>query len=97
MKCKLNFVGIGRRYQVMGKFQAKMNRQGQQYIVDLAHTVKQLWVSMCEEEGIPTDSKFVVFSDDNKFMPFYNRAMEQLQEARRQFAAGGYVGLKIGR
>ena len=77
--------------------QAKINRQGQKYINGLRVTARQLWIKACEFDGIPSESKFVVFSDGNKFVPFYDKAHNQLMEAISQYKAGGYVGLKIGR
>jgi hypothetical protein len=50
---------------------------------------------MCEADGIPPDSKFVVFSNDNKYVQFYNQAQKQLWEAEQQYRDGGYVGLTI--
>ena len=75
--------------------QQKINRHGQEYIASLEDAVRQLWAKCCEAEGIPADSKFVIFSDDNKFKPFYDQAVRQLQQARAEYAAGGYVGLTI--
>ena len=75
--------------------QRKINRQGQQYIASLEATARQLWVKACEFDGIPADSKFVVFSKENKFARFHNTAMCHLVEARAEYAAGGYVGLQI--
>jgi hypothetical protein len=75
--------------------QERINKQGQDYIAGLQNTVKRLWVSMCEEDNIPPDSQFVEFNPNNKFTPFYHAAMAQLQEARSQYRAGGYVGLTI--
>ncbi len=81
----------------MANTQTKLNRQGQQYIEGLRQTVKALWSKMCEEDGIPPDSKFVVFNDDTnkKYASFYNNALIQHREATSQYRAGGYVGLKI--
>lgn len=78
------------------EFQERINKQGRDYIQELRAVVRQLWVECCEADGIPPDSKFVVFNDANKFMPFYNNALQQLWEAEAQYRAGGYVGLKIG-
>lgn|GEM_PF-6559150 len=75
--------------------QEALNRQGQQYIASLAATARQLWGKACEFDGILADSKFVVFSKDNKFAEFYNIAMCRLVEARAEYAAGGYVGLQM--
>ena len=75
--------------------QTQIVKQGQEYIEGLRNTVRQLWIKCCDEEGIPSDSKFVVFSRNNKYVPFYNSALRQLQEAEAQFKIFGYVGLKI--
>ncbi len=77
--------------------QEQINRQGQKYIAGLRQAIHILWIKMCEEEGIPADSQFVVFSDTNKYKPFYDKAMRELWDAESQYAAGGYVGLKIER
>lgn len=75
--------------------QERLNKHGQMYIAGLANTARQLWVKACEADGIPPESKFVVFSDGNRFAVFYNLAVGQLLEARSEYAAGGYVGLRI--
>jgi len=75
--------------------QEALNKRGQEYIASLQAVVRELFIKCCEVDGIPPDSKFVVFSDDNKYLPFYNNAVIQLMEAREQYAAGGYVGLTI--
>lgn len=38
-------------------------------------TVKQLWNKACEFDGIDPESKFVVFSKANPWVPAYNRAV----------------------
>ena len=78
------------------KFQERMNKQGRDYIIAIRNTARVLWIKACEAEGVPSDSKFVVFSKENKFAEFYNIAMLRLQEAEAEYRAGGYVGLKIG-
>ena len=77
--------------------QHQINRTGQRYIDGLKAVCRELWIKACEFDGIPSESKFVVFSDGNKFVPFYDKAHNQLMEAISQYKAGGYVGLKIGR
>ena len=37
--------------------------------------VTRLWNLMCDEEGVPTDSKFVVFTSTNKYSAEYNKAV----------------------
>jgi hypothetical protein len=78
----------------MGK-QDAINWQGERYIQGLRHVAGQLWRKACDFDGIATDSRFVVFSKENKFAAFYNQAMLRLSEARQEFADGGYVGLRI--
>jgi hypothetical protein len=75
--------------------QKRLNKQAQEYIGQMAFAVRCLWEKACDHDQIPHDTKFAVFSDDNPFMPFYNRALTQYQDARAQYAAGGYVGLTI--
>ena len=76
-------------------FQEKINQQGEDYINTLKRIVRGLWVKACEEDGIDPTAKFVVFSKENKCVPFHNKATRRLQEAEKEYAAGGYVGLKI--
>ena len=73
--------------------QDRLNEQGRNTIQGLRNTVRVLWTKCCEEDGIPPDSSFVVFSDGNKYIPFYESALKQLWEAEAAYAAGGYVGL----
>ena len=73
----------------------RIHRNGQQHIVDLAHTVRQLWCKMCEHDGIEPNASFVIFSDDNPYQRFHDAAMNQYFEAVSQYQAGGYVGLQI--
>jgi len=79
----------------MATMQERINKQGQAYIAGLAATAKSLWALACNEDGIPVDSKFAVFSDGNRAAKLHDRAMQQYFEARQQYADGGYVGLRI--
>ncbi|MBD3263787.1 MAG: hypothetical protein GF375_01640, partial [Candidatus Omnitrophica bacterium] len=47
--------------------------------------VKELWKKACEYEGIPVDSKFVIFSKDNPYNEAYNRAMTQYMKVKKEF------------
>jgi hypothetical protein len=49
--------------------------QGSGKPLTLAELVKTLWTRACEEQGIPADSKFVVFDPSNKYAKLYNEAM----------------------
>jgi len=75
--------------------QEEINRTGQKYIEGLRAVVAQLWKQACGHDDIPSGSKFVVFSEDNPYVVFYNNVMKEFMEARKQYCAGGYVGLKI--
>lgn len=77
--------------------QEQLNKAGLDYIEGLRNTAARLWVLACEAEGVPADSRFVVFSDDNRAARLCNAARARLSEARAQYAAGGYVGLRIER
>ena len=39
------------------------------------YTIKEAWRNACEEEGIPVDTKFAEFSDDNQWAKRYEKAM----------------------
>ena len=75
----------------------KLHKQGQQTIVDWKQTVESIWNTMCEADGIPVDSKFVVFGDETntKYEFFYNKAISELRQNIVEYQAGGYVGLRI--
>jgi len=54
---------------------------------ELEEKAHSLWIKACEAEGIPVESKFVVFSDDNPYIKDYNEAVGRLQRLR-QFKGG---------
>jgi hypothetical protein len=77
-------------------YKAREDRiEGRKYLARLRATVKACWARSCEADGIPVDSSLVVWSDGNKFAPFYERAMTQYLDACREYEAGGYVGVRI--
>ncbi|MBI4201192.1 MAG: hypothetical protein HY531_02755 [Chloroflexi bacterium] len=76
--------------------EAQVQGAGARRIAGLAATVRQLWVKACEHDGIPPDSRFVVFSEDDPYTPYHDKAVRELQEARAAFVpGGGYVGIRI--
>jgi hypothetical protein len=79
----------------MAQLQQRLNKQGQDHILGLAQTVKNLWIKACEHDMIDPGERIVVFSTDNPFMPFYDNAYRQLQEAIQAYKAGGYVGISL--
>jgi hypothetical protein len=83
----------------MAKYQEQINRQGRQHIATLQVAVSKLWHQMCEYDGIPATESFVdidCFSSGNPYTRFYQTALRQLWQAEADYAAGGYVGLRIG-
>lgn len=75
--------------------QQSLNKLGRNHIDQLKRVVSQLWKQSCKHDGIDPVGKFVVFSDSNPYIKFYNLALAQLWQAKKDFACGGYVGLKI--
>ena len=58
-------------------------------------TYKVAWVSACNYEGIEPSSSFVCFSENNPFVPFYEKALTEFRKTAIEYQAGGYVGLSI--
>ena len=56
---------------------------------------RSVWESACKHDGIPPESKFVEFSDENPFVQFLAPALQAYQEAKSGYVAGGYVGLTL--
>ena len=75
--------------------QEAINRTGQKYIEGLRAVVAQLWQQACGHDDIPPGNKLVVFSEDNPYVVFYNKAMREFMETMQQYRDGGYVGLRI--
>ena len=74
----------------------ELEKAGSDYIAGMTATVRQLWLAMCQEDGIEPTAQFVAFSETNRFVPFYAQAMTQLWEAKAAYRpGGGYVGLRI--
>jgi hypothetical protein len=45
--------------------------------------VRKLWIQMCEHDRVPTDSRFVVFTDLNPFFAEYQIAVRTWQQLRK--------------
>jgi hypothetical protein len=48
-----------------------------------------------KHDGMPEDTKFAVFSASNPFAKFVDLAFAELTRRQQEYAAGGYVGLRI--
>lgn len=55
----------------------------------------KVWISACQYDDIPANSKFVVFSDSNPFVYYVNKAYQELINQVSEYQNGGYVGLVI--
>ena len=64
-------------------------------LAGLQATYKAAWVSACKHDNIEPTASFVVFSDDNPFVPFYEKGLSEYQKAVAEYQAGGYIGLSI--
>jgi hypothetical protein len=69
--------------------------QGQKFLAGLKFAWSRAFSAACKHDGIPADAKFVEFSDTNPYRKFVDRAAQQYFEAKREYAAGGYVGLTM--
>jgi hypothetical protein len=78
------------------KHSGRIEIRGQEHLAVIAGAMKVLWKKCCEHDGMEPASKFVVFSNDNPYLAFYNRAVQQFQEASAAYQAGGYIGLTLG-
>ena len=74
----------------------QIERAGFEHIAQLRIAARQTWEHACRHDGIECEARFVVFSDNNPHVPWYNRIMAQLREAEAACVpGGGYVGLSI--
>ena len=64
-------------------------------LAGLQATYKAAWVSACNYDEIDPLSSFVVFSDNNPFVPFYEKGLTEYRRAVMEYQSGGYVGLSI--
>jgi hypothetical protein len=62
-----------------------------------AFAYRRVWEAACKHDGIPTDTKFAVFSDGNPYTKFIDNAFAHYAACRREYESGGYVGLEIER
>ena len=77
-------------------FQTKINQQGQKYLASIREAAHLEWDRACEHDGMPLDTKFAIFSDDNPHSNIHGRLLLLYYQGLAAYRAGGYVGLKIG-
>lgn len=50
---------------------------------DMRELLKELWKQACEYDDIEPEAKFVVFSDDNPYLPKYNKYLSMFLTGQR--------------
>lgn len=78
--------------RAIGKY---TNAASQKAVLDAREVYHRVWFSACNYDDIPVNSSFVVFSEDNPFVFYVNKAYQELIKRIVEYQNGGYVGLKI--
>lgn len=73
----------------------RIDRMGDATVVGWAATWLAVWRSACAHDGIDPEATLVVFSSDNPYTPYLNRAWERFCEAASHRRVLGYTGLVI--
>ena len=60
-----------------------------------AEVWRRAYRAACRHDGMPEDTKFAVFSKENPFRPFVDIAAGEFFARKREYDAGGYVGLEM--
>lgn len=71
-------------------------RGGLKEIQAIRNTWRAAYQSALRHDGMPEDTNFAVFSADNPFVPYAEKAYSELCRMIEEYRAGGYVGLRIG-
>lgn len=66
-----------------------------QFLEDLSSACKSAYAAACKHDGIPLDTKFAVFSENNPFVPFINGGMTEYMQAKQDYFNLGYCGMTI--
>jgi hypothetical protein len=61
----------------------------------MAATAHACYLAALKHDGMPPGTKFAVFSPDNPYVTFYERALQQYREAATACASHGYCGLSM--
>jgi len=78
--------------KAVGKY---TNSASQKAVLDARDVYHRVWFSACNYDDIPVNSRFVVFSEDNPFVFYVNKAYQELIQRISEYQSGGYVGLRI--
>ena len=64
-----------------------MTQKEANFLNALKVAIRASWVAACNQEGIPSDSKFVVFSKDNQEAISHNELMAEFFKERKRIQA----------
>lgn len=78
-----------------GRIEAYRPKSANDPLNQAAAVWRAAYSAACRHDKIPEDIKFAVFSDQNPFVQFVDKAAKELFARRQEYAAGGYVGLEI--
>lgn len=78
--------------RAVGKY---TNAASQKAVLDARDVYHRVWFSACNYDDIPVNSSFVVFSEDNPFVFYVDKAYQELIKRIAEYQNGGYVGLRI--
>lgn len=79
----------------MSGFVEQERKSGIQYLEDLRAAISTVWQKACEFDGMPPETKFAMFSKDNRYAKAYNDLMRQYREGMTECTAYGYTGMRI--
>jgi len=65
-------------------------------VEDMLVAASSAFRAACRHDDIPEDTTFAVFSDENPFVPFLERALVEYRKMAANVAVHGYEGLRIG-
>ena len=70
-------------------------KPGLKAIQAMKNTWAAAYRSACKHDNIPGGSKFVVFSDDNPYIIYIDKAYREYCNMIAEYQSGGYVGLTL--
>ncbi len=79
----------------MADFVENMCNHGLETITAWHNTYLLCYANAYKRDGLPPDTKFAVFLEDNPVVPHLERAYQNYINAGREFASLGYVGLQL--
>ena len=78
-----------------GRIEAHRPKSANDPLNKAAFVWRRAYQAALKHDGLPEDAKFAVFSDSNPFVQFVDLAAKEMFARKREYDAGGYVGLQI--